>query len=96
MSTIWWNRSPRLRWGLAVSAKISLVKSSCFLCNTAPDYCQCVSPEQSVRLAATMPGVAEKARFYLERSVPQLREWEEKEIFSKVSPSPSALHRRAV
>lgn len=31
-----------------------------------------------------MPGVAEKARFYLERSVPQLREWEEKEIFSKV------------
>lgn len=33
-----------------------------------------------------MPGVAEKARFYLERSVPQLREWEEKEIFTKVSP----------
>lgn len=32
-----------------------------------------------------MAGVAEKARFYLERSVPQLREWEEKEIFSKVS-----------
>ncbi|XWW92531.1 hypothetical protein V2A60_000454 [Cordyceps javanica] len=30
-----------------------------------------------------MAGVAEKARFYLERSVPQLREWEEKEIFSK-------------
>ncbi|KAK1461615.1 U3 small nucleolar RNA-associated protein 6 [Colletotrichum melonis] len=27
--------------------------------------------------------VAEKARFYLERSVPQLREWEEKEIFTK-------------
>ncbi|KAJ4163723.1 hypothetical protein LMH87_005431 [Akanthomyces muscarius] len=30
-----------------------------------------------------MAGVAEKARFYLERSVPQLREWEEKEIFTK-------------
>ncbi|PNY28875.1 U3 small nucleolar RNA-associated protein 6 [Tolypocladium capitatum] len=30
-----------------------------------------------------MAGVAEKARFYLERSVPQLREWEEKEIFSR-------------
>ncbi|OAA56062.1 rRNA processing protein Utp6 [Cordyceps fumosorosea ARSEF 2679] len=30
-----------------------------------------------------MAGVAEKARFYLERSVPQLREWEEREIFSK-------------
>ncbi|ROT38407.1 U3 small nucleolar RNA-associated protein 6 [Sodiomyces alkalinus F11] len=30
-----------------------------------------------------MAGVADKARFYLERSVPQLREWEEKEIFSK-------------
>lgn len=32
-----------------------------------------------------MAGVAEKARFYLERAVPQLREWEDKEIFSKVS-----------
>ncbi|KAH7156899.1 U3 small nucleolar RNA-associated protein 6-domain-containing protein [Dactylonectria macrodidyma] len=30
-----------------------------------------------------MAGVNEKARFYLERAVPQLREWEEKEIFSK-------------
>ncbi|KAG5947960.1 hypothetical protein E4U53_006353 [Claviceps sorghi] len=30
-----------------------------------------------------MAGVAGKARFYLERSVPQLREWEEKELFSK-------------
>ncbi|KAG6110717.1 hypothetical protein E4U31_005419 [Claviceps sp. LM219 group G6] len=30
-----------------------------------------------------MAGVAGKARFYLERSVPQLREWEEKEIFIK-------------
>ncbi|KAH6668123.1 U3 small nucleolar RNA-associated protein 6-domain-containing protein [Plectosphaerella plurivora] len=30
-----------------------------------------------------MAGVAEKARFYLERSVPQLREWERKEIFTK-------------
>lgn len=31
-----------------------------------------------------MAGVTEKARFYLERAVPQLREWEEKDIFSKV------------
>ncbi|KAF7555733.1 hypothetical protein G7046_g6477 [Stylonectria norvegica] len=30
-----------------------------------------------------MAGVAEKARFYLERAVPQLREWEDKEIFTK-------------
>jgi hypothetical protein len=32
-----------------------------------------------------MAGVADKARFYLERAVPQLREWEDKEIFSKVA-----------
>lgn len=32
----------------------------------------------------TMSNVAEKARFHLERAVPQLREFEEKEIFSKV------------
>lgn len=31
-----------------------------------------------------MSNVAEKARFHLERAVPQLREFEEKEIFSKV------------
>lgn len=36
-----------------------------------------------------MSGVAEKARFYLERSVPQLREWEDKELFSKVPFPPS-------
>ncbi|KAK7736138.1 U3 snoRNP protein [Cytospora paraplurivora] len=30
-----------------------------------------------------MAGVADKARFHLERAVPQLREFEEKEIFSK-------------
>ncbi|KEY65406.1 hypothetical protein S7711_04303 [Stachybotrys chartarum IBT 7711] len=30
-----------------------------------------------------MSGVADKARFYLERSVPQLREWEQKEIFTQ-------------
>ncbi|KAH7322824.1 U3 small nucleolar RNA-associated protein 6-domain-containing protein [Stachybotrys elegans] len=30
-----------------------------------------------------MSGVAEKARFYLERSVPQLREWQQKEIFTE-------------
>jgi hypothetical protein len=38
-----------------------------------------------------MADVAEKARYFLERAVPQLREFEEKEIFTKVcgSPSPS-------
>ncbi|KAL5627780.1 hypothetical protein BROUX41_002528 [Berkeleyomyces rouxiae] len=30
-----------------------------------------------------MAGVSEKARFYLEKAVPQLREWEDKGIFSK-------------
>ncbi|KKA30838.1 hypothetical protein TD95_000750 [Thielaviopsis punctulata] len=30
-----------------------------------------------------MAGVSEKARFYLEKAVPQLREWEDKEIFTK-------------
>lgn len=42
-----------------------------------------------------MAGVSDKARFYLERAAPQLREFEEKEIFNKVSslanppPTPS-------
>jgi hypothetical protein len=31
-----------------------------------------------------MAGVAEKARFYIERAAPQLLEFEEKKIFSKV------------
>ncbi|KKF94628.1 U3 small nucleolar RNA-associated protein 6 [Ceratocystis platani] len=30
-----------------------------------------------------MAGVSEKARFYLEKAVPQLREWEDKSIFTK-------------
>lgn len=33
---------------------------------------------------ANMSGASDKARFYLEQSVPQLREFEEKNIFSKV------------
>lgn len=32
-----------------------------------------------------MAGVSDKARFYLERAAPELRTFEEKEIFSKVS-----------
>lgn len=32
-----------------------------------------------------MAGVSDKARFYLERAAPQLREFEEKEIFNTVS-----------
>lgn len=39
-----------------------------------------------------MGSVAEKARFYLERAAPQLREFEEKEIFNKVSPSLPLLY----
>lgn len=35
-----------------------------------------------------MAAVADKARFYLERAVPQLREFEEKEIFTKVNHIP--------
>jgi hypothetical protein len=31
-----------------------------------------------------MAGVSDKARFYLERAAPQLREFEEKEIFKPV------------
>lgn len=31
-----------------------------------------------------MAGVSDKARFYLERAAPELREFEEKEIFTKV------------
>jgi hypothetical protein len=36
-----------------------------------------------------MAGVSDKARFHLERAAPELRDFEEKEIFSKVRPSPS-------
>ncbi len=31
-----------------------------------------------------MAGASDKARFYLEQGVPELREWERREIFSKV------------
>ena len=31
-----------------------------------------------------MAAASDKARFYLEESVPELREWERREIFSKV------------
>jgi U3 small nucleolar RNA-associated protein 6 len=31
-----------------------------------------------------MAGASDKARFYLEQSVPELREYEKKKIFSKV------------
>jgi hypothetical protein len=41
-----------------------------------------------------MAGVADKARFYLERAAPQLREFEEKQIFSKARPSLSPPNSR--
>lgn len=34
-----------------------------------------------------MSGASDKARFYMEQAVPQLREFEEKKIFSKVRSS---------
>lgn len=39
-----------------------------------------------------MAGVSDKARFYLERAAPELREFEDKEIFSKVHPPPPPHH----
>lgn len=44
-----------------------------------------------------MAGASDKARFYLEQSVPELREYEKKKIFSKVRmllPSGSLLRTR--
>lgn len=38
-----------------------------------------------------MAGAADKARFYLEQSVPELRELERKELFSRVSSSRSFI-----
>jgi len=32
-----------------------------------------------------MAGASDKARFYLEQQVPELREWERREIFTKVT-----------
>jgi U3 small nucleolar RNA-associated protein 6 len=34
---------------------------------------------------AIMAGASDKARFYLEQSVPELREFERKKVFTKVS-----------
>lgn len=31
-----------------------------------------------------MAGASDKARFYLEQTVPELREWERRDIFNKV------------
>lgn len=35
-----------------------------------------------------MAGAGDKARFYLERAVPQLQEFEQKKIFTKVGRAP--------
>lgn len=45
---------------------------------SSPLHCRC--PDEP----SIMANVAEKARFHLERAVPQLREFEDKEIFDKV------------
>lgn len=34
-----------------------------------------------------MAGASDKARFYLEQSIPELQEYERKNIFTKVEPS---------
>jgi len=36
-----------------------------------------------------MAGASDKARFYLEQSIPELQEYERKKIFSKVHPVPT-------
>lgn len=36
-----------------------------------------------------MAGASDKARFYLEQSIPELQEYERKSIFSKVHPLPT-------
>jgi hypothetical protein len=38
-----------------------------------------------------MSGVSDKARFYLEQAVPQLHEFEQKKIFTKVRPSRTSI-----
>lgn len=51
-----------------------------------------LSSSKEDQLNGKMAGVAEKARFYLERAVPQLQDFEEKEIFSKVHLTPNSKH----
>lgn len=38
-----------------------------------------------------MASVTDKARFYLEKSVPELKEYERKKIFSKVNRAHSSI-----
>jgi U3 small nucleolar RNA-associated protein 6 len=39
-----------------------------------------------------MSATADKARFFLEKSVPELKEYEKKKIFSKVTNVPGSAH----
>lgn len=52
----------------------------------SPNNCSfsCRLSSHSPRVILEMAGASDKARFYLEQSVPELREWERREIFSKV------------
>lgn len=46
------------------------------------------------QLSSTMAGASDKARFYMEQTVPQLQEFEQKKIFTKVSTSLSSQQRK--
>jgi hypothetical protein len=46
----------------------------------------------SKRLISIMAGVAERARKYVERSMPRLREYQDKEIFTRARDPPSGQH----
>lgn len=39
-----------------------------------------------------MSAATDKARFFLEKSVPELKEYERKKIFTKVSPQAEFFH----
>jgi hypothetical protein len=47
-------------------------------------HLQTSSPRPLSNSISTMSGVSDKARFYLEQAIPQLQEFEQKKIFTKV------------
>ena len=51
---------------------------------------QCLTEEPTT----TMSNTTDKARFFLEKSVPELKEFEKKKIFSKVCISPRLISDR--
>lgn len=63
------------------------IRASIF-CNTSKR----TTTQHTTTPTIIMAGVSDKARFYLERAAPELREFEDKEIFSKVHPQPPPAH----